>query len=126
MAFGAQVFTNFGNTTVVLNRVVLLRPHNERLIGSYAVPGEQVIGVPGNWPPKYPHMPSGWKHREPVHDYRVMPHTTFNMVLGVAAVNDHHRAVSQGMLVYYHDASGTYVANNYFGNIISANPRTCA
>jgi len=35
---GLQVFTNHGSTTVILDRVVLLRPRNQRLLGSYAVP----------------------------------------------------------------------------------------
>src|SRR5712691_6501839 len=35
-AFGDQQFTNHGHATVVLDRVVLLHPRNERLIGSYA------------------------------------------------------------------------------------------
>jgi hypothetical protein len=123
--FGAQQFTNYGNTTVVLNRVVLLRPRNERLIGSFAVPGNQDIGVPGNWPPKYPGISPAWKHRQPVHGYRVLPHGLFNMVLGVAAINARRQAVSQGMLLYYHDSSGTYVAKNYFGNVIAAISRAC-
>ncbi len=51
--FGEQIFTNFGKTTVVLDRVTLLHPRNERLVGSYAVPGSQLIGVPGNWPVRH-------------------------------------------------------------------------
>jgi hypothetical protein len=43
-AFGFDQFTNYGHTTVVLDRVILLHPHNEHLVGSYAVPGDQVIG----------------------------------------------------------------------------------
>ncbi len=41
------------------------------------------------------------------------------MVLGIAATT-HARATSQGMLLYYHDSSGTYIAKNYFMNIIAA------
>ncbi len=123
-SFGDQLFTNYGHATVVLDRVVLLHPHNERLIGSYAVPGDQLIGtVP--WPPKCPGMPPGWTHRQPVHGFRLVPGETLNMVLGVAAVAAGRRAISQGMLVYYHDTSGTYVAKNYFANIIAANTHTC-
>ena len=47
------------------------------------------------------------------------------MVLGVAAITGGHRATSQGMLVYYHDSSGTYVAKNHMVNIIAASTRTC-
>lgn len=122
--FGDQQFTNYGHATVVLDRVVLLHPHNERLIGSYAVPGAVLIGAPGGWPPKYPGMPSAWKDRQPVHGFRLAPGKTFNMVLGVAAIAV-GRATSQGMLVYYHGSSGTYVAPNYFANIIAANTHTC-
>jgi hypothetical protein len=123
--FGDQQYTNYGNQPVVLNRVVLLRPRNEHLIGSYAVPGDQIVGVPGNWPPKYRGIPRGWKHRQPVRGYRVRPHALFNMVIGVVAVDAHREAVSEGILVYYHDASGTYVAKNYFGNIIAAIHHAC-
>ena|ERR1700722_18929054 len=56
--FGDQIFTNFGKSTVVLDRVTLLHPRDERLIGSYAVPGSLLIGAPGNWPPEYRGMPA--------------------------------------------------------------------
>ena len=41
------------------------------------------------------------------------------MVLGIVATTP-ARATSQGILVYYHDAAGSYVAKNYFANIIAA------
>ena len=34
-------------------------------------------------------------------------------------------ATSQGMLVYYRDSSGTYVAKNYWANNLAANTHTC-
>jgi hypothetical protein len=121
--FGDQLFTNYGQVTVVVDRVVLLHPHHERLIGSYAVPGRRLIGVVF-WPPKYPHMPSTWEHRQPVHGFRLAPGKSFNMVLGVTATGT-GRATSQGMLVYYHDASGSYVARNYFAMTIAATKYGC-
>jgi hypothetical protein len=128
--FGDQQFTNYGHVTVVVDRVVLLHPHNEHLVGSYAVPTDLLVGtVP--WPPKYPGtpfipgIPAAWKHRQPVHGFRLAPGKTFNMVLGMAALAAGRRATSQGMLVYYHDSSGTYVARNYFANIIAASRHTC-
>ncbi len=121
--FGDQLFTNYGGTVVVLDRVVLLRPHHQRLIGSYAVPGVIAIGSV-RWPPKYPNMPPGWKHRQPVHGFRLAPGRAFNMVLGIVATTS-SRATSRGVLVYYHDASGTYVARNFFANIIAANRKSC-
>jgi hypothetical protein len=123
-AFGDQQFTNYGDTTVVLDRVVLLRPHNERLVGSYAVPGELLFGAV-YWPPDGPGQPPTWKDRRPVHGYRLAAGKTFDMVLGVAAVTSGRRATSAGMAVYYHDSSGTFVAKNYFANIIAANTHTC-
>lgn len=122
--FGDELFTNFGDIVVVLDRVVLLHPHHQRLIGSYAVPGDLLVGASGGWPPKYPGMPPGWQHRQPVHGFRVAPGKAFNMVLGIAATTP-GRATSQGMLVYYHDSSGSYVAKNYFANIISASTKSC-
>ncbi len=131
-AFGFQQFTDYGHTTVILDRVVLLHPHNEHLVASYAVPGEVIVGVV-RWPPKYPgtpfadpSVPSAWKHRQPVHGFRLAPGKTFDMVLGVAAIVRGRRATSQGMLVYYHDSSDDFVAPNYWANIIAANTRTCA
>jgi hypothetical protein len=124
--FGVQTFTNFGNAVVVLDRVVLLHPHRERLIGSYAVPGNSSVGAPGGWPPgdSVAPLPPAWKHRQPVHGFRLAPGKTFTMVLGVLATTS-ARATSQGMLVYYHDSAGSYVAKNYFANIIAAVKHTC-
>jgi hypothetical protein len=116
--FGDQIFTNYGDATVILDRVAILHPRDEKLIGSFAVPGALAIGTV-TWPPNYPHMPSGWKHRQPVHGFRLKAGRTFNMVLGVAATT-RGRATSQGILVYYHDSSNTYVAKNYFANDIDA------
>ncbi|HUC59384.1 MAG TPA: hypothetical protein VMA95_18420 [Streptosporangiaceae bacterium] len=121
--FGDQQFTNYGHRAVVLDRVVLLRPQNERLIGSYAVPGRLIVGtVP--WPPTGSGLPSTWKNRRPVHGFRVSPGKSFNMVLGIEAVTP-NRATSQGMLVYYHDSAGSYEAKNYYANIIAKNTHTC-
>jgi len=116
--FGDQQFTNYGHATVVLDRVVLLHPQNERLIGSYAVPGRELVGVV-QWPPTYAGTPSGWKDRQPVRGYRVAPGKTFNMVLGVTFAGPGF-ATSQGMLVYYHDAAGSFMAPNYFAMQIAA------
>lgn len=121
--FGDQQFTNHGHATVVLDRVTLLHPRNQRLIGSYAVPGDLVIGVVP-WPPKDAGMPSTWKDRQPVHGFRLAPGKTFNMVLGVTAVGP-DRATSQGMLVYYHDSARKYVVRNNFGMIIAATKNGC-
>jgi|HubBroStandDraft_1064217.scaffolds.fasta_scaffold01749_2 hypothetical protein len=124
-AFGFEQFTNYGHTTVVLNQVVLRHPHNERLVGSFAVPGEQVLGT-AHWPPQNPGLPPTWRDRQPVHGFRLAAGQTFNMVLGVAAINAGRRATSLGMAVYYHDSSGTYVAYDYWANILAANTHTCA
>jgi hypothetical protein len=121
--FGDQQFTNHGHATVVLDRVALLHPHNERVIGSYAVPGDLVIGVVP-WPPKYAGLPPAWKERQPVHGFRLAPGQTFNMVLGVTAAGP-GRATSQGMLVYYHNSAGSYVVRNNFGMIIAATKNGC-
>jgi hypothetical protein len=124
-AFGFQQFTNYGHSTVTVDRVVLLHPRNEHLVGSYAVPGNDIVGAV-HWPPAGPGLPRTWKDRQPVHGFRLAAGKTFNMVLGVAAIAIHRRATSQGMLVYYHDSSGAYVARNFWANILSANTRTCA
>jgi hypothetical protein len=124
VAFGLQTFTNYGSNTVVLDHVVLLHPHNERLVGSFAVPGARVLGEE-YWPvTSHPGQPN-WRNRQPVHGFRLEPGRAFNMVLGIAALTP-ARATSQGMLVYYHDSSGSYVAKNFWANIISANTHKCA
>jgi hypothetical protein len=122
-AFGLTSFTNYGTATVILDRVVLLRPHNERLVGSFAVPGARVLGV-AHWPVTYHPAQPNWKNRQLVHGFRLAPRKSFNMILGVAAIAP-TRATSQGMLVYYHNSSGSYVAKNLWANIIAANTYTC-
>ena len=128
-AFGFDHFTNYGHIPVVLDRVVLLHPHNERLVGSDAVPGDLNVGTV-IWPPKYPGtpfvpgVPAAWKHRKPVHGYRLAPGKTFNIVLGIAVITAGRVGSSQGELVYYHDPSGSYVAKSYMENDISANSDT--
>jgi hypothetical protein len=47
------------------------------------------------------------------------------MVIGVVAVTQ-HRAAAQGMLVYYHDSSGSYVAKDPWATIIAATSHGCA
>ena len=121
--FGDQVFTNHGHATIVLDRVALLHPHNEHLVGSYAVPGTLLIGVVP-WPPKYADMPSTWKHRQPVHRFQLAAGKSFNMVLGAAATAT-GQASSQGMLVYYHDSAGSHVARNDFAMTIAATRNGC-
>ena len=96
-AFGLDQFTNYGHITVVLDRVVLLHPRNEHLVGSYAVPGDRVVGVV-HWPPRNPQTQPAWKDRKPVHGFRLAPGKSFNMVLGVAAIAGGRRATSLGML----------------------------
>ncbi len=113
--FADQSFTNYGHAAVVLDRIVLLHPRNERLIAAYAIAGPPQIGVIP-WPP----AGRAWDHRQPVHGYRVAPGKTFAPVLGVKAAGPGF-ATSQGMLVYYHDAVGSYEAPNYFAMQISAN-----
>lgn len=124
VAFGFEQFTNHGPVTVILDRVVLLHPHNQHLIGSYAVPGAVLVGEV-YWPPKNPGLPPTWKDRQPVHGFRLAPGKTFNMVLGIAAIDGSRRATSQGMLVYYHDSSGSYVAKDHSANIIAAKTQRC-
>lgn len=123
-AFGFQSFTNYGKTALVVDRVVLLHPYNEHLVGSYAVPGDRVLGVV-HWPVRNSEAQPAWNDRQSVHGFRLAPGKSFNMVLGVAAITGGRRATSQGMLVYYHDSAGTYVAKNYWANVIAANTHTC-
>lgn len=124
IAFGDEVFTNYGHSTVVLDRVVLQRPRNERLIGSYAIQGGSVLIGAEYWPPSDPAVASTWRLRKPVHGFRLAPGKKLNMVLGVIATST-GEARSQGMLVYYHDSAGTYVASDDFAMIIAVNKSQC-
>jgi hypothetical protein len=124
VTFGDERFTNQGHTTLVLNRVALGHPHNERLVGSYAVPGVQLVGVLDNWPPEYSGIPYTWKYRRAVHGFRLAPDRSFNMVLGVAATGA-PRAGSPGMVIYYQDSSGSYLLKDHFAMIIAVNGRQC-
>jgi hypothetical protein len=123
VAFGIERFTNHGNGTVVLDRVALRHPHNERLIGSYAVPGPDLIGLE-YWPPNYPGLPSSWKYRRPAHGFRLAPGKTFTMVLDVAATALGQPDM-QGMAIYYHDAAGSYVTSNDFALEIGIDKSSC-
>jgi hypothetical protein len=123
IAFGDERFTNHGSVTVVLDRVALLHPHHEHLAGSYAVPGDLLIGV-ATWPPRYAGLPSTWKDRQPVHGFRLAPGKSFNMVLSVAATAL-GRANSRGMVIYYHGSSGTYVTSNDFAMVIAVGKPVC-
>jgi hypothetical protein len=107
----------------VLDRVALLHPRNERLVGSYAVPGKLLIGVEP-WPPSYAGIPATWKHRQAVHSFRLAPGNSFNMVLGVAAIAA-GQASSQGMLVYYRDSAGSYVTTDHVAMVIAATTNGC-
>jgi hypothetical protein len=116
--FGDVWYTNYGHTTVVLDRVVLLRPRDEHLFAAEVVPGKHLIGaIP--WPPNWPSVRGAWKTRQPVHGYRVAPGKTFDEVIGVEPTGPRN-ATSQGTLLYYHDHAGSYVAPNYFGVQIAA------
>jgi hypothetical protein len=122
-AFGFDTFTNHGRATVVLNRVVLLRPHNERLVGSFAVPGAYVVGE-AEWPPT-PSVTPAWKERQRVRGFRLPPGKTFNMVLGVVATA-RGRATSPGMRIYYRSTTGGgYVIVDRNKMVISVTKRGC-
>ena len=122
-AFGDDQFTNYGHSTVVLDRLVLIHPRNLHLLRAYAVPGDRLIGDV-HWPPHYPDMPPGWKNRQAVPGFRLAPGRSFNLVLGLAAITAGHPAISKGALIYYRDSSGIYVANDDSENIIAAGPST--
>ena len=122
--FGDESFTNQSRVTVVLDRVALRRPRHERLIGSYAVPGQYLIGTV-LWPPRHPVNSPDWKDRGPVHGFRLAPGKSFNMVLGVAATASGH-ATSQGMKIYYHDTAGSsYLAVDPFKMLIDVTEQGC-
>jgi hypothetical protein len=122
-SFGISQFTNHGHVVVVLDRVTLQHPHHLRLVGSYAVPGAVLIGV-GGWVPKYAAIPSAWRHRQAVHGFHLAAGKTFNMVLGVEATAI-GKATSPGMLVYYHDSSGSYVTKDDVGMTIGTSKSGC-
>jgi hypothetical protein len=124
VTFGDETFRNHGHSTVVLDRVGLRRPRNVHLVGSYAVPGVQGAGVSRTFPPRYSGLPPAWKHRQRVHGFRLAPGKTFNMVLGVAATGG-PPARSPGMVIYYHDPAGRYVAVDHFAMIIADGSREC-
>ncbi len=46
------------------------------------------------------------------------------MVLGVAPITK-GLSISQGMLVYYHDSSGSYVAKDYWAEGIADHRHAC-
>jgi hypothetical protein len=118
VSFGDEQFTNHGHATVVLDRVGLRHPRQVRLVGSIAVPGTYGIGVTHTFPPRYSGLPPTWKHRQPVHGFRLAPGKSFQMVLGVVATGG-RLARSPGMVIHYHDPAGRYVAVDHFAMIIA-------
>jgi hypothetical protein len=118
VSFGDEQFTNHGDATLVLDRVGLRHPRNVHLIGSIAVPGADGIGVVHGFPPRYPELPPTWKDRKPAHGFRLAPGKSFQMVLGVAATGG-PLARSPGMVIYYHDPAGRYMAVDHFAMIIA-------
>ena len=70
VTFGLETFTNYGQTTLVLDGASLLHSRGLRVVGSAAMPGEQELGEMFGWPPKHRDMPPGWKHRRVVHGFR--------------------------------------------------------
>jgi hypothetical protein len=124
LTFGLEQFTNHGRALVVLDRVVLQRPHHERLIGSNAVPGQVPIGVGFAWPPHYAGISPAWKHRQPVHGFRLAPGKSFTMVLGVAGTSV-GTATSKGMLIYYRNTSTTYVTKDELAMTVDAGRGKC-
>lgn len=121
-AFGFDLFTNYGHSMIILSRVVLLHPRNEHLVGSFAIPGDGILGAV-RWPPSS--QPT-WKDRRPVHGFRLAAGKSFNMVLGIAAIAEDRRATSQGELIYYHDSSGRFVAKSYSAYTIAADNKPCS
>jgi len=124
VTFGDERFTNHGHATLVLDRVGLRHPLHVRLVGSYAVPGMGLVGVGLGFPPTYSGLPSTWKHRQPVHAFRLAAGKSFDMALGVAATGG-PPARSPGMVIYYHDPAGSYVADDHFAMIIAVGRRQC-
>jgi hypothetical protein len=126
IAFGFEEFTNYGHIAVVLSRVALNHPHNERLIGSYAIPGYLGLGD-GYWPLRSTQdvaNPSLWKLRQPVHGFRLGPGKTVNMILGVKATAAGH-ATSRGMTIYYHNSAGSYVTSDGYAMGIAVGKASC-
>ena len=123
-AFGVDTFTNHGHVTIMLDRVALLHPRHERLIGSYAVPGLYMVGAV-HWPPRNPPTSRNWKDRQPVHGFRLAPGKTFNMVLGLVATA-RGRVASQGMRIYYRGTAGSsYLTLDRNQMVIAATKRGC-
>jgi hypothetical protein len=124
-AFGIAVFRNYGHSTVVLDRVILLHAHNERLIGSDVIPGTRSWVGAVTWPPNWVSVRGAWKTRQPVRGYQVAPGKSLEMVLGVEPAGPRN-ATSEGQLVYCHDHAGSYVAPSYFGMQVTVGKNGCA
>jgi hypothetical protein len=124
VTFGLETFTNYGQTTLVLDGASLLHARGLRVVGSAAMPGEQELGEMFGWPPKHRDMPPGWKHRRRVHGFRLAPGKSFGIVIGVVATAA-PLARAPGTVIRYHDSGGRYVAYDHFAKIIAASNRQC-
>lgn len=124
VTFADETFTNRGHLTVVLDHLGLLRPHNLRLLGSYAVPGHWMVGERFGWPPKGPQLPPTWPHRRAVPGFRLKPGRRFNIAIGVVATTG-PLARTSGMVIRYHDSAGSYVLDNHFAMGIGTSNAQC-
>lgn len=121
--FGLDHFTNYGHRMVVLDRLILIHRHNLRLLGALCRAGREgdrrrILTAALRWH-------AAWMEKPPARTrFRVAPGKSFNLVLGLAAITAGRSAISKGELVYYHDSSGSYVANSDSENVIEAGPTT--
>ena len=82
------------------------------------------MGNPHGWPPRG--FPVAIRVETPPARSRLPAAAGrgFNMVLGVAPITK-GLSISQGMLVYYHDSSGSYVAKDYWAEGIADHRHAC-
>ncbi len=119
-AFGTAAFRNDGSSAVRLDRVSLRDPKNLRLVGVYAVPGQNSgVGAMLGWPPRFfSSPPQAWNQRKPVPGYRLPPGKWVTFVVGIAA-SGKPGGHSSGTLIDYRAASGSYLATDHAALVVN-------
>jgi hypothetical protein len=113
VTYGLERWTNRTSQTIVFDRVGLRSPKHLELIGASVTPGLYVVGIWDSWPPGYRSLPPafrrGWERRQPVAGYRLATGATAGIALGLETTGSARRGSTPGLLLWYHDKSGSYL-----------------
>lgn len=123
---GIQNFRNAGRDTLVIDRVTLADPRSLRLAGAFIVPGQDLVGVGGPFPPPADQIPKGvqWAKRRLPPGTQVPPGAWISIPVGVEPTRD-ATGRSAGLVIWYHDGSTRYELRSNVRMVITVRPARC-